>query len=69
MKEDTDMGNTDDTFQEVFRDFSNMASNNPEMLRRHYEQSENRDSTSNTSIDSVEPTRTDNETKQAENQT
>lgn len=40
MKEDSDMGNTDDTFQEVFKDFSNMASNNPELLRRHMEQGE-----------------------------
>jgi hypothetical protein len=35
MKEDSDMGKTDDTFQEVFREFSNMASNNPELLRRN----------------------------------
>ena len=35
MKEDSDMGRTDDTFQEVFREFSNMASNNPELLRRN----------------------------------
>jgi hypothetical protein len=43
MKEDSDMGKTDDTFQEVFREFSNMASNNPELLRRnmiHIDQSE-----------------------------
>jgi phytoene/squalene synthetase len=46
MKEDSDMGKTDDTFQEVFREFSNMASNNPELLRRnmiHIDQSEQSD--------------------------
>ncbi|CAG2231728.1 ACAP [Mytilus edulis] len=44
MKEDSDMGNTDDTFNEVFRDFSNMASNNPELLRRHVEQTDQSES-------------------------
>ncbi|CAC5382180.1 ACAP [Mytilus coruscus] len=47
MKEDSDMGNTDDTFNEVFRDFSNMASNNPELLRRHVEQTDQSESMDN----------------------
>lgn len=29
----------DDTFQDVFRDFTNMASNNPEKLKRNTVQS------------------------------
>ncbi|KAK3583409.1 hypothetical protein CHS0354_040376 [Potamilus streckersoni] len=40
MKMDDVMGNPgDETFNDVFRDFSNMASNNPEKLKRNHSQS------------------------------